>query len=792
MLLSKKILSIINSKFSKCSNQEIINSLNAIGIEVERVYENKVVEGLKLGRLLNSKIIDKAKHISLCEVDILGSKYKIVCGANNIKNNQWVIVALPGVQISQDKIIQEKEMYGTISQGMICSLAEAMPNMIEYISNYDANTIFQIPFKTNINAFSFFDDFGFNDTIFDITIPSNRPELNGVYILAYELNLQFSDFHTKIPKNSNLFGYKVKPSEAVKINFDKKISYSLLEVKFNQSTEDFLKTKTALINSGIKGRGDYSDFALMGRLLFAQPIIPINKELSGEQLTVTFLENAEEFIDQDNKVYNLEPGTIVTINNDNKEIVSVTGLLLSNKYVSDQSTTSFYFEMALLSAVYVNNFIEKNKVNKDYNTSYYLKEPSDSIMEFALAWYNKNSEFKKLTDFCKVHYSYIEDTDKSISIKTSTLNNLLGVDIGKIKVSSILKKVGIGFFAIKVNIPAYRKDINNVFDVVEELLKFIDINKLDIKPIEFSVKNFSQNSDFDKLNLIRDFLVNKQFIEVKTYNLTSEKNLNNFNWFNLESIEVNNPISSERKYLRKNLVHELLNVLSYNIAHNQNLSNIFEIQKIHYDLETSNNFLTCLLTDNSFKNPIKNSVLKSDDYTNKAIYDAIENLLKLRLKREFNTTNISNIYEVNNFLVQNKNNELIGVVGRIKDSILNEKYKINQKVYVICLNLDLAFKNINYSHNIYKINDLNPIYKEITFTNKDKIDLKDVIKKVMEVSFIKSANLIDFFEKDNLKSYTLQIKIQPKIKSFTSDEISHIFQKVIRVLREQRLIVREN
>ena len=89
----------------------------------------------------------------------------------------------------------------------------------------------------------------------------------------------------------------------------------------------------------------------------------------------------------------------------------------------------------------------------------------------------------------------------------------------------------------------------------------------------------------------------------------------------------------------------------------------------------------------------------------------------------------------NNFLVQNKNNELIGVVGRIKDSILNEKYKINQKVYVICLNLDLAFKNINYSHNIYKINDLNPIYKEITFTNKDKIDLKDVIKKVMEVSY---------------------------------------------------------
>ncbi|MBR2651590.1 hypothetical protein IKD48_02185 [bacterium] len=86
--MSKKVLTIINEKFAKCSTQQIIDGLNAIGIEVEKVYDSKINSDLKLGRLLNSKIINKEKQISLCEVDILGNKYKIVCGARDIKNNQ--------------------------------------------------------------------------------------------------------------------------------------------------------------------------------------------------------------------------------------------------------------------------------------------------------------------------------------------------------------------------------------------------------------------------------------------------------------------------------------------------------------------------------------------------------------------------------------------------------------------------------------------------------------------------------------------------------------------------------
>ncbi|MBR2651804.1 hypothetical protein IKD56_00145, partial [bacterium] len=81
----------------------------------------------------------------------------------------------------------------------------------------------------------------------------------------------------------------------------------------------------------------------------------------------------------------------------------------------------------------------------------------------------------------------MNDSEKSILVKSTTLSNLLGVDIGGLKISSILKKVGIGFFAIKVTVPAYRKDINNHFDVVEELLKFVDINKLRVQPINFSI-----------------------------------------------------------------------------------------------------------------------------------------------------------------------------------------------------------------------------------------------------------------------------------------------------------------
>lgn len=231
MLLSRNLLAKINNNFSNVSDEQLSNALNAVGIEVERIIYSNVNKNLRLGRLIDFRSHPDSDRLNICNVVVDDKPMEVVCGANDLKVNQWVVVALPGVEIRPGVIINAKEIRGVYSNGMLCSLKEILGETAKYISENDAKTIIQIPYNNKINPHNFFDEFGFNDTIFDLSIPSNRPELNGIYFLANELNLQFN-FTTKVifPYSccfAKLFKSKEK-DYTVAIDSSWKLAYSLL------------------------------------------------------------------------------------------------------------------------------------------------------------------------------------------------------------------------------------------------------------------------------------------------------------------------------------------------------------------------------------------------------------------------------------------------------------------------------------------------------------------------------------------------------------------------------------
>ena len=124
MFVSKKLLSLINSNFSTINNNNLISAFNAIGVEVEKIIENKVSNDLVLGRLIDFSPHPNSDHLNICDVVVNEKKYKIVCGAKNLKQNQWVVVALNGARVNKNIIIQEREIRGIKSEDMLCGLEE--------------------------------------------------------------------------------------------------------------------------------------------------------------------------------------------------------------------------------------------------------------------------------------------------------------------------------------------------------------------------------------------------------------------------------------------------------------------------------------------------------------------------------------------------------------------------------------------------------------------------------------------------------------------------------------------
>ncbi|UYO34876.1 DUF4479 domain-containing protein [Bacillus zhangzhouensis] len=72
---------------------------------------------------------EKEKHpnadkLNICQVDVGDETLQIVCGAPNVEQGQYVVVAKVGAVMPNGMVIKDAELRGVPSSGMICSAKE--------------------------------------------------------------------------------------------------------------------------------------------------------------------------------------------------------------------------------------------------------------------------------------------------------------------------------------------------------------------------------------------------------------------------------------------------------------------------------------------------------------------------------------------------------------------------------------------------------------------------------------------------------------------------------------------
>lgn len=90
---------------------------------------------------------EDSDHLSITQTDIGDEVVQIVCGASNIDEDQYVIVAKPGAVMPNGAIIWPGELRGEASNGMICSTSELglsdiddMPGIWELEDEFEPGT----------------------------------------------------------------------------------------------------------------------------------------------------------------------------------------------------------------------------------------------------------------------------------------------------------------------------------------------------------------------------------------------------------------------------------------------------------------------------------------------------------------------------------------------------------------------------------------------------------------------------------------------------------------------------
>ena len=158
---------------------EMLERLTLSGTEVESVTTTGVASPhVVVAQIVSSAPHPNADRLRVCQVNDGTGMRQIVCGAKNYHDGDKVPLALPGAKLPGGLTIKESKLRGELSQGMLCSARELA--LAE-----DAEGLLILPPDAPVGKL--FSDYQPGDTIFEVEITSNRPDLLSYRGLAREI-----------------------------------------------------------------------------------------------------------------------------------------------------------------------------------------------------------------------------------------------------------------------------------------------------------------------------------------------------------------------------------------------------------------------------------------------------------------------------------------------------------------------------------------------------------------------------------------------------------------------------
>ena len=99
------------------------------------------------------------------------------------------------------RVIEYKELRGILSQGMICAYSE-LTSFVDYLSPTEDTNIILLD-DAKIGDTDVFKYINLDDTIYDLSLPSNRNDLNSIYSICQELSGYFGfNYQNTLPVNN--------------------------------------------------------------------------------------------------------------------------------------------------------------------------------------------------------------------------------------------------------------------------------------------------------------------------------------------------------------------------------------------------------------------------------------------------------------------------------------------------------------------------------------------------------------------------------------------------------------
>jgi phenylalanyl-tRNA synthetase beta chain len=288
------------------SPEQIADALTFTGVEVEGVQVHGAgIEKVVVAQIESFQPHPNADRLSVCQV-LDGSKTprQIVCGAKNFRAGDKVPLALPGAVLPDGTKIKASKLRGVESEGMLCSERE-----LGFSDEASGLMILDPGAPVGVALGDLFPP----DTIFDLEITPDRPDLLSYIGLARELSIIFQTAGLKVPDTSTAGAAKpVSDPSQVRIDALEACPFAVFhevrDVTVGPSP-DWMRRR--LEAAGLRSINNIVDVTNYAMLETGKPIHAYDLSKLSLPVIVRFARAGEKLLALDGKTYELNPSHLV-------------------------------------------------------------------------------------------------------------------------------------------------------------------------------------------------------------------------------------------------------------------------------------------------------------------------------------------------------------------------------------------------------------------------------------------------------------------------------------------------
>ncbi len=747
-------------------------------------------KNILVGEIVAIKPHPNADRLRLVTVTLSTEQPTVVCGAPNLELGNKVAFAHVGAELidghsGQKLILKPAKIRGVVSTGMVLSEKElGISDSHEGIMVLPA----EAPLGTPLTDY-------LGDTIFDLDITPNRPDLLSVIGVAREVAALTGQGLSLPELNYEAKGALVEEQVSVEIadtGLCSRYCASVIKGIWVAESPEWLKQR--LMASGMRPINNIVDVTNYVMLEYGQPLHAFDFEKLGgnKKIIVRRASDGEVMVSLDGVERALKRDMLVIA--DEKQAVAIAGVMGGAGSEVSQETTSILLESA--------NFVPASI----HHTSSSLRLISESSMRFergirpelTLLALKRATQLILLLAGGEAAEGLIDvypgrKEPEPILLSTKRVKHLLGVEFSREQILATLTSLGFecqltsSASEFQVTAPYWRSDIHLEVDLIEEVARTVGYDKIPMTTLSHPLPRQDSEPSLGLKKKVGQSLIGYGFQEIITYSLTSRQMLEKVlpEPCSLEPapLRVANPMTADHEYLRTGPRGNLLAALVANRRHEDGAINLFELGRVYLardnDLPSEPEVLCGLLSSIGLEKSWPGGDEAFNFFTAKGVVEGL--LAQLGVAPSFEEASDEGLRPGVQVAIVVASNKL-GVVGELHPKVA-EAFEISGAVYLFELNLS-ALLPYTLGHKMFQPVPRFPVVvRDIALVVDAKVTHQQVVDIVSGFSLVQKVALFDVYTGKQVatgkKSLAYRLTFQSVTHTLTDEEASQVQQQIL-------------